>query len=1099
MRGFRYKYGDKPLDGYTIQRAAGRGGFGEVYYAISDSGREVALKVVQGYEQIELRGVSQCMNLKSPHLVTIFDVKHNDESTPFVIMEFVSGPSLRQLLDESPSGLGMQKTAFFLREIAKGLTYLHECGIVHRDLKPGNIFYENGYVKIGDYGLSKAMAASQHSGQTVTVGTVHYMAPEIGVGKYDRSIDIYALGVMLYEMLTGQVPYLGGSAGEILMKHMTAEPDVSSIEEPFASVIKKAMARDPQQRYQSVQEIVEAVFGAEHIQQSVSCFSPDSLSMIAQRVAERVAVGGGSATPPPLSGKSPNATDPTDRVGAWADRFGQRMTEFGQRMGQWGEDFGRRMGNLGSRTAPQPPLEQPPREMAPTHCDPLSTKARLVQVFCTVAVIGVAMALLRPHDLGNHPGTAALAAACAIVGATFGLRLAQKRILPQLANEGALIQHVAVGGLGTIFMLLVSLPLFLDDTRLQSILSETGAAIIIPLLFLDWMSCARPDRGKRISLGHAVKAALFGFIVSIFAGGSTELAIAVLAGTSLVVQVLAPWDPTAARRRKTHPGQAPRLPGDTPLAHPLPPPPPQGPPLVPGRSRPSAVAAPSLPFPGHLPGSVGRHIPPWVRALWWIVTAIALASGVATLVYAGNARMSAEDFAIAVSCGVGLLLLGAMSFFGATQTVFRGWWRYLIRPGIQWACATTVVTSAVLLAHVNTDSETMAIGAFFIVFPAIALLVVSFLPVPEPRFLTGRPTPAALPASLHEVHPAARLAWLIGSAIALALGIAFLVAASDMHREEFGIFTGFGLGFLLQAGMCLRRGLQKTYEGWWSYLIRPTIQWACVTTALVSAFVMGNSDRLPGEEAAIGVFFIVFPALVLIITAFVTVGGRSQAAPQPAADAPQSTPPATDPNVPLHPPMPLPPPLPVQFRTDRTPSPIDLSTLPARAATGLIALVGGLALFSSMAIGLAVAADLPGMLAAGLPDPAVAKDIAREAERLGIQNWVGLLRILMIVLCGVGLFASAVLLMIARRSAGMPHMIRSLFGIVACANALFTLSSAFYGNWPAAAGRPFPAALEIFLNQARSRPVIAASVILMTGIVLLVWPPRRLSPPQSAS
>ncbi|HXK87882.1 MAG TPA: serine/threonine protein kinase, partial [Phycisphaerae bacterium] len=69
MNGFQYKYGDRPLEGYTIQRAIGRGGFGEVYFALSDSGREVALKAIQGYEQIELRGVSQCMNLKSPHLV----------------------------------------------------------------------------------------------------------------------------------------------------------------------------------------------------------------------------------------------------------------------------------------------------------------------------------------------------------------------------------------------------------------------------------------------------------------------------------------------------------------------------------------------------------------------------------------------------------------------------------------------------------------------------------------------------------------------------------------------------------------------------------------------------------------------------------------------------------------------------------------------------------------------------------------------------------------------------------------------------------------------------------------------------------------------
>src|SRR5687767_14203497 len=289
MWAFQYKHGDKPLEGFTIQRAAGRGGFGEVYYAISDSGREVALKAVTGYEQIELRGISQCMNLKNPHLVSIFDVKFNDQNRPFVLMEFVAGPSLRQLLDESPGGLGAQKSAFFLREIAKGLTYLHDCGIVHRDLKPGNIFYENGTVKIGDYGLSKAITTGQHSAQTVTVGTVHYMAPEIGAGKYDRSIDIYAMGAVLFEMLTGTVPHVGASPTEILMKHLSAEPDCRGISEPFASVIKKAMHKDPSRRFQSVQEMVEAVFGAEHVRNSMSVFSPEDLSVVAGRVAPHVA------------------------------------------------------------------------------------------------------------------------------------------------------------------------------------------------------------------------------------------------------------------------------------------------------------------------------------------------------------------------------------------------------------------------------------------------------------------------------------------------------------------------------------------------------------------------------------------------------------------------------------------------------------------------------------------------------------------------------------------------------------------------------------------------------------------------------------------
>ncbi|MCD6393245.1 MAG: serine/threonine protein kinase, partial [Planctomycetes bacterium] len=184
--------------------------------------------------------------------------------------------------------MGTQKAAFFLREIAKGLSYLHENGIVHRDLKPGNIFYEDGRVKIGDYGLSKAINTSQCAGQTVTVGTVHYMAPEIGQGRYDRSIDIYALGILLYEMLTGQVPYFGNSPAEVLMKHMTAKPDLTGIDETFARVIAKALEKDPAVRYRTVQEMVEDVFGAEHVRNSVSQFSTDSLSIVAERIAAKV-------------------------------------------------------------------------------------------------------------------------------------------------------------------------------------------------------------------------------------------------------------------------------------------------------------------------------------------------------------------------------------------------------------------------------------------------------------------------------------------------------------------------------------------------------------------------------------------------------------------------------------------------------------------------------------------------------------------------------------------------------------------------------------------------------------------------------------------
>ncbi len=253
---FTYPSGSRPLAGYTIKRGVGHGGFGEVYYATSDAGKEVAIKLIRRNLDVELRGIRHCLNLKHPNLLSIHDIREDAQGDNWVVMEFVAGQSLEDVVAANPTGIPADRALFWIHGIGAGVSHLHDHGVVHRDLKPGNIFNDQGVVKIGDYGLSKFISCSRRSGQTESIGTVHYMAPEVANGRYGKEIDVYALGVILYEMLTGRVPFEGESVGEVLMKHLTAPPDVSMLVEPYRSVVARALEKDPAKRYSSAAEML---------------------------------------------------------------------------------------------------------------------------------------------------------------------------------------------------------------------------------------------------------------------------------------------------------------------------------------------------------------------------------------------------------------------------------------------------------------------------------------------------------------------------------------------------------------------------------------------------------------------------------------------------------------------------------------------------------------------------------------------------------------------------------------------------------------------------------------------------------------------------
>ncbi len=538
---YTFKHGDRPLEGFAIQRAVGRGGFGEVYYAVSDGGREVALKYLRENPQVELRGVAHCINLKSPHLVSIFDVKKNDDGDYFVIMEYVSGPSLRDLLIAEPNGLGPQKAAYFVREIAKGLGYLHDRGIVHRDLKPGNIFYDEGYVKIGDYGLSKFISVSRHSAQTASVGTVHYMAPEVGSGSYTRGIDIYALGVMLYEMLLGKVPFEGSSMGEVLMKHLTEQPEVDNLPQPFGKIIHKALQKDPKDRYQSVYELIDDLMEVDDVRTSLAGFNPVSLSGATRRLPV------GEDSPAPSPNPSPRQIPPPRPRGQVFNLdAGSLPPEMAKRVQRTSSKVDKRMRKLdskhGIKHSPAPQVEPPRFTRHHVSSDVPTTKREFLQraMLALLMAVCLGFGVAMVNDMGEAGYASSI---MMIAGMSGGLaigvralaRASRSRIQPRWVEKIFLTVPVLIlAGLG-------SVPLTDEVRNDDLILAVVGAMAGLALLG-NWRK--RIDSGARgkLSIGYAITAGLFALIATaILSDGHEDLmlfAAGVAASVSLVFEAL---------------------------------------------------------------------------------------------------------------------------------------------------------------------------------------------------------------------------------------------------------------------------------------------------------------------------------------------------------------------------------------------------------------------------------------------------------------------------------------------------------------------------------------------------------------------------------
>jgi serine/threonine-protein kinase len=259
---------DTLFDGrYRIVRKLGAGGMADVYLAEDQElGRRVAIKILNGRHANDdqfierfRREAKNAAALNHPNIVSIYD-RGEAEDTYYIAMEFLDGRSLKELIvghGQAPVKVAVE----YARQILSALRFAHRHGIVHRDIKPHNVLVDReGRVKVTDFGIARA-GTSQMTETGSIVGTAQYLSPEQARGgEVDQRSDLYSLGIVLYELLTGKTPFEGDTPVEIAMKHLSTPPQPpsklrSDIPRELDMVVLRALAKDPDDRYQSADEM----------------------------------------------------------------------------------------------------------------------------------------------------------------------------------------------------------------------------------------------------------------------------------------------------------------------------------------------------------------------------------------------------------------------------------------------------------------------------------------------------------------------------------------------------------------------------------------------------------------------------------------------------------------------------------------------------------------------------------------------------------------------------------------------------------------------------------------------------------------------------
>ena len=267
--------GQKINDRYEIIKSIGEGGMANVYLGhdtILD--RNVAIKVLRGdlsndekFVRRFQREALSASSLAHPNIVEMYDVGE-DDGTYYIVMEYVDGKTLKQLLKRRGT-LTLSEAIDIMSQLTDGMAHAHDSYIIHRDLKPQNIMIkDDGQIKITDFGIAMALNSTQLTQTNSVMGSVHYLPPEQASGKgCTIKSDIYSMGIIFYELLSGSLPFRGDNAVEIALKHMreplpSVREENSSIPQSIENIIRKATAKNPKNRYDSARSMHEDLLTA---------------------------------------------------------------------------------------------------------------------------------------------------------------------------------------------------------------------------------------------------------------------------------------------------------------------------------------------------------------------------------------------------------------------------------------------------------------------------------------------------------------------------------------------------------------------------------------------------------------------------------------------------------------------------------------------------------------------------------------------------------------------------------------------------------------------------------------------------------------------